>query len=83
MNMFRKKTGDYLDKCSILLHGYKLFAVLLLAFGMAACDDDNTVPEPDPEPTSTFKLHIGEGNIVPMDLFNREPGTGLERLRFH
>ena len=66
--MFRKKTGDYLDKCSILLHGYKLFAVLLLAFGMAACDDDNTVPEPDPEPTSTFKLHIGEGNIVPMDL---------------
>ena len=64
MNMFRKKTGDYLDKCSILLHGYKLFAVLLLAFGMAACDDDNTVPEP----TSTFKLHIGEGNIVPMDL---------------
>ena len=56
MNMFRKKTGDYLDKCSILLHGYKLFAVLLLAFGMAACDDDNTVPEPDPEPTSTFKL---------------------------
>ena len=65
--MFRKKTGDYLDKCSILLHGYKLFAVLLLAFGMAACDDD-TVPEPDPEPTSTFKLHIGEGNIVPMDL---------------
>ena len=105
MNMFRKKTGDYLDKCSILLHGYKLFAVLLLAFGMAACDDDNTVPEPDPEPTSTFKLHIGEGNIVPMDLGapdnyppaymavlvmedlpadeKREPGTGLERLRFH
>ena len=64
MNMFRKKTGDYLDKCSILLHGYKLFAVLLLAFGMAACADDHT----DPEPTSTFTLHIGEGNIVPMDL---------------
>lgn len=68
MNMFRKKNSGYLKKCGFLSYGYKLFAVLLLAFGMAACDDDNTVPEPDPEPTSTFKLHIGEGNIVPMDL---------------
>ncbi len=43
MNMLRKKISGYLDKCGILLHGYKLFAVLLLAFGMAACDDDNPV----------------------------------------
>ena len=73
--MFRKKTSDYSDKCSILLHGYKLFAVLLLALGMTACND-KTVPDPGPEPepepepvpTSTFKLHIGEGNVVPIDL---------------
>ena len=73
MNMFRKKTSDYSDKCSILLHGYKLFAVLLLALGMTACND-KTVPDPGPEPepepepvpTSTFKLHIGEGNVVPI-----------------
>lgn len=68
MHMFGKKTGDYWDKCGILRHGYKLFAVLLLAFGLAACDDDNTAPEPDPEPTSTFQIHIGEGNIVQADL---------------
>lgn len=68
LNMFGKKISDYLDKCGFLSHGYKLFAAVLLAFGMAACDNDTTVPEPDPEPTSTFKLHIGEGNIVQMDM---------------
>ena len=48
MNMFRKKISDYVNRCGFLLHGYKLFAVALLAFGMAACDDYYTVPEKYP-----------------------------------
>ena len=67
MNKFRKEIKDYLEECDFLSHGYKLLAAALLAFGMAACGDDEPVipePEPEPEPASTFKLHIGEGNIV-------------------
>lgn len=26
------------------------------------------VPDPEPEPSSTFKLHIGENNVVAMDM---------------
>ncbi|OUO55770.1 hypothetical protein B5F77_00760 [Parabacteroides sp. An277] len=65
MNIFGKKIKDYLEECDFLSHGYKLLAAVLLAFGMAACGDDDPVePEPEPEPASTFKLHIGEGNVV-------------------
>ena len=67
VNKFRKEIKDYLEECDFLSHGYKLLAAALLAFGMAACGDDEPVipePEPEPEPASTFKLHIGEGNIV-------------------
>ena len=65
MNIFGKRIKDYLEECDFLSHGYKLLAAVLLAFGMAACGDDDPVePEPEPEPASTFKLHIGEGNIV-------------------
>lgn len=69
MNLCRKKISDYLKKCGFRSYGYSFFAVLLLAFVMAACsDEDPTSPEPEPEPTSTFKLHIGEGNVTEVDL---------------
>lgn len=32
---------------------------------MTACEDDS--PEPTPDPARTFKVHIGEGNIVEVD----------------
>lgn len=65
--MFRKTDNDYFNKCGLLSGGFKLFVGALLAFFMVACDDDDKAPEPDPEPTKTFKLHIGEENVVPMD----------------
>lgn len=65
-NMFAKKINNHLNPCCFLFHGYKILLVALLALGMAACS--NQLEETEPEPTSTFKIHIGESNIVQMDL---------------
>lgn len=64
--MFAKKINNHLNPCCLLFHGCKLLVVALLALGMAACSD--RLEETVPEPSSTFKIHIGESNIVQMDL---------------
>lgn len=68
MNMFRKIYADYLNKCGFMSYGFKFFVAVTLTFIMAACDDDGPDSEPDQEPTSTFKLHIGEENVVQIDI---------------
>lgn len=49
------------------LRSLKLLAAGLLALGMASCDDDTPDYESDPEPVSSFKVHIGEENIIQLD----------------
>ena len=74
--MYRKKSNDYPCKRGILSHAMKFLACVLLAFGMAACSDDDepVVPEPEPEPEPTeFRVHIGEGNIIDIDEENLYP----------
>lgn len=44
----------------------KLFIAVIVAFGLSACEDDNDEPIPAP-PASTFKLHIGPGNVEEMN----------------
>lgn len=62
--MLRKKISCNL--CSFLFHGSKLLIAALLTLSMAACN--NSLEETELEPSSTFKIHIGESNIVQMDL---------------
>ena len=61
--MFRMKRSNNVGMCDALLHVCKLVMCALFLFGATSCDNDDPV-EPEPEPASTFKLHIGEGNIV-------------------
>lgn len=63
-----------LQPIGILPHGVKSLLCLLLAFGMAACSDDDEPVGPEPEPESTtFRVHMGEGNIIDMDEGNYIP----------
>lgn len=52
--------------CGFLFYGCKFLIVALLVLGMAACSEQ--LEDPEPEPSSTFQIHIGESNIVQLDL---------------
>lgn len=69
--MFDTKSHNLNDKWIFMQRWLKLFIAAIVVVGLSACEDDNDEPVPQPEPpasTSTFKLHIGESNIMKMNL---------------
>lgn len=64
--MFRHSSYCCPGMYKLLLHGLKIIAIAVSAMAMTACDDDSDSPEP--EPAAGFKLHIGETNIVELDM---------------
>ena len=48
--MFRKKNSYISDRRLFLSYGYKFLLCVLPAFGVAACDNDPVIVEPEPIP---------------------------------
>lgn len=55
------------DKWVLMQRWIRVFIAAIVVSGLSACEDDTDEPMPEPS-ASTFKLHIGEGNIIKMDL---------------
>lgn len=66
--MYMKMNNNYKGGSSAMTFVMRILLAVLLTFGMTACDDDSPKPEPEPEPATGFKLHIGEGNVMQMDV---------------
>lgn len=64
--MFETISHRYNDNPVCSRRWIRFFVAVIVAFGLSACKEDPDEPEPAP-PASTFKLHIGSGNVEKMD----------------